>query len=73
MRGSSARDLETRHIALTLARADDEYRGFEPFPEPPQDANSDWYFDNVEGWPWYNHMAEAVLTQFEHCVTISKR
>ena len=56
-------DLKTQHIALALARADDEYCGFEPFPEPPLDADATWYHDNVEGWPWYKHMAEAVLTQ----------
>lgn len=63
MSNSSARDLKTRHIALALARADDEYRGFDPFPEPPLDADADWYHDNVEGWPWYQHMAERLLTQ----------
>tara|TARA_R110000868_G_scaffold9620_1_gene47509 strand:- start:18246 stop:18455 length:210 start_codon:yes stop_codon:yes gene_type:complete len=49
-------------IALVLARADDEYRGFEPFPEPPPDADPDWYYDHVDGWPWYRHMAERLLT-----------
>lgn len=63
MNSSSPRDLEIRHIALALARADDEYRGFKPFPEPPLDADPDWYHDNVEGWPWYLHMAERLLTQ----------
>ena len=63
MNSSSRRDLEIRHIALALARADDEYRGFAPFPEPPLDADPDWYHDNVEGWPWYRHMAEKLLTQ----------
>ena len=55
---------QVTRIAFVLARADDEYRGFEPFPEPPKDANSDWYFDHVDGWPWYLHMAERLLTQF---------
>ena len=63
MSGSKSPDLEIRHIALALARADDEYRGFEPFPEPPLDADADWYHDNVEGWPLYKHMARALLTQ----------
>ena len=63
MSGSKSPDLEIRHIALALARADDEYRGFEPFPEPPPDADADWYHDNVEGWPWYRHIAEKLLTQ----------
>ena len=63
MNSSSPRDLEIRHIALALARADDEYRGFKPFPEPPLDADALWYYDNVDGWPWYRHMAEKLLTQ----------
>jgi hypothetical protein len=63
MSGSKPRDIEIRHIALALARADDEYRGFEPFSEPPLDADADWYHDNVDGWSWYRHMAEKLLTQ----------
>lgn len=30
MNSSKPRDIEIRHIALALARADIEYRGFEP-------------------------------------------
>lgn len=63
MNSSSPCDLKIQHIALALARADDEYRDFDPFPEPPLDADADWYHDNVEGWPWYQHMAERLLTQ----------
>lgn len=63
MNSSSPCDRKIRHIALALARADDEYRGFYPFPEPPLDADADWYHDNVDGLPWYRHMAERLLTQ----------
>ncbi len=62
--------LETRHIALALARADNEYRGFEPFPEPPLDADAAWYHDHVDGWPWYKHMAERLLTQPNLCAIL---
>jgi hypothetical protein len=63
-------DLKTRHIALALARADDEYRGVEPFPVPPLDADALWYHDNVDGWPWYKHMAERLLTQPNLCAIL---
>jgi hypothetical protein len=59
------RKERTTAIAYTLYKADDEYRGFGFPANPPKDANYDWYFENIEGWPWYFHMAEKVLDMFE--------
>lgn len=50
-----------KHIALILAQADCEYRGFPQPLLPPDGVASDWYHDNIDGWPWYIHMAERVL------------
>ena len=52
-------------LALVLARADVEYRGFDPLDQPPLEINSDWYYNNVEGWPWYCYLAEQVLKAFD--------
>ena len=46
--------------AWTLAQADVEYRGFEPLPRPPLDADSEWYHLNIDGWSWYCYLAEQV-------------
>ena len=55
-------DLKSiERVALALARADDQYRGFEPFAQPPPNANSDWYYDNISGWSWYCYLAQQVL------------
>ena len=52
-------------IAYILCKADNEYRGFNLTSERPLNVDSDWYFDNIDGWPWYMHMAEDVLKLFK--------
>lgn len=53
--------VKIEEIAYTLCKADNEYRGFDCPPERPLNINSDWYFDNIDGWPWYCYMAEELL------------
>lgn len=47
-----------------------EYRGLEPCAVQLPTSTSDWYFENIDGWPWYVHMAEQVaarlITQTSH-------
>ena len=56
---------QIHQMALTIARADNEYRGYNHAGLPDFEQPMSWYSNHVESWAWYCYLAECALQHFD--------
>lgn len=56
---------QIHQMALVLAKANNEYRGYNHAGLVDIEQPMSWYSNHVESWDWYCHLAECALQHME--------